>query len=75
MSVDSVHSYNSLSSQQTAATNINDADKKKKRKNWVRCSLNCTNHIVTGFWLGLKSPSLTEKNSADNSHAVVSERI
>jgi len=39
MSVDSVNSYNSFSSQQTTTTDVTDgADRKKKRKNWVRCT-------------------------------------
>lgn len=37
MSVDSVNSYNSLTSQQSTATDTADGDKKKKRRNWVRC--------------------------------------
>ena len=36
MSVDSVNSYSS--SVATTTTDVSDADKKKKRKNWVRCS-------------------------------------
>ena len=35
MSVDSVNSYSS--SVATTTTDVSDADKKKKRKNWVRC--------------------------------------